>query len=63
MSTDWPGGFYTYEDPEQSAVRGRYGAALYPEVQVPEYRAAVTGERDVVELEERQTAAGAASCG
>ena len=21
MSTDWPGGFYTYEDPETSAVR------------------------------------------
>jgi multiple sugar transport system substrate-binding protein len=31
MSTDWPGGFYTYEDPEQSAVTGRYGVALYPE--------------------------------
>ncbi|MEW6637579.1 MAG: extracellular solute-binding protein [Actinomycetota bacterium] len=28
MSTDWPGGFYTYED---SAVKGRYGVALYPE--------------------------------
>ena len=31
MSTDWPGGFYTYEDPEQSAVVGSYGVALYPE--------------------------------
>ena len=31
MSTDWPGGFYTYEDPEQSAVTGRYDVALYPE--------------------------------
>lgn len=31
MSTDWPGGFYTYEDREQSRVAGRYGVALYPE--------------------------------
>jgi multiple sugar transport system substrate-binding protein len=31
MSTDWPGGFYTYEDPEASAVAGSYGVALYPE--------------------------------
>ncbi len=31
MSTDWPGGFYTYEDPRESAVAGRYGVALYPE--------------------------------
>jgi multiple sugar transport system substrate-binding protein len=31
MSTDWPGGFYTYEDREASAVAGRYGVALYPE--------------------------------
>ena len=31
MSTDWPGGFYTYEDPEQSAVAGSYSVALYPE--------------------------------
>ena len=31
MSTDWPGGFYTYEDPEQSAVVGSYDVALYPE--------------------------------
>ena len=31
MSTDWPGGFYTYEDPDQSAVTGRYNVALYPE--------------------------------
>jgi multiple sugar transport system substrate-binding protein len=31
MSTDWPGGFYTYEDPEESAVVGRYDVSLYPE--------------------------------
>jgi multiple sugar transport system substrate-binding protein len=31
MSTDWPGGFYTYEHPETSAVAGSYGVALYPE--------------------------------
>jgi multiple sugar transport system substrate-binding protein len=31
MSTDWPGGFYTYEDPGQSAVVGSYDVALYPE--------------------------------
>src|SRR5215211_7811557 len=31
MSTDWPGGFYTYEDPEQSTVVGSYDVALYPE--------------------------------
>jgi multiple sugar transport system substrate-binding protein len=31
MSTDWPGGFYTYEDPDQSAVVGSYDVALYPE--------------------------------
>jgi multiple sugar transport system substrate-binding protein len=31
MSTDWPGGFYTYEDPETSAVVGSYDVALYPE--------------------------------
>ena len=31
MSTDWPGGFYTYEDPGQSAVAGSYDVALYPE--------------------------------
>jgi multiple sugar transport system substrate-binding protein len=31
MSTDWPGGFYTYEDPVESAVAGRYAVALYPE--------------------------------
>jgi multiple sugar transport system substrate-binding protein len=30
MSTDWPGGFYTYEDPEQSSVVGSYDVALYP---------------------------------
>lgn len=31
MSTDWPGGFYTYTDPEQSGVAGRFDVALYPE--------------------------------
>jgi multiple sugar transport system substrate-binding protein len=31
MSTDWPGGFYTYEDPGTSAVAGTYDVALYPE--------------------------------
>lgn len=31
MSSDWPGSFYTYEDPAQSAVAGRYDLALYPE--------------------------------
>jgi multiple sugar transport system substrate-binding protein len=31
MSTDWPGGFYTYEDPAQSEIMGRYDLALYPE--------------------------------
>jgi multiple sugar transport system substrate-binding protein len=31
MSTDWPGGFYTYEDPGQSAVVGSFDVALYPE--------------------------------
>ena len=31
MSTDWPGGFYTYEDPEQSSVVGSYDVTLYPE--------------------------------
>lgn len=30
MSTDWPGGFYTYEDPDHSAVVGSYDVALYP---------------------------------
>jgi multiple sugar transport system substrate-binding protein len=30
MFTDWPGGFYTYEDPKQSAVVGSYDVALYP---------------------------------
>ena len=30
MSTDWPGGFYTYQD-EGSAVADRFGVALYPE--------------------------------
>ena len=28
---DWPGGYYTYEDPETSAVAGTYDVALYPE--------------------------------
>jgi multiple sugar transport system substrate-binding protein len=31
MSTDWPGGFYTYLDPYQSAVVDRFDLALYPE--------------------------------
>jgi multiple sugar transport system substrate-binding protein len=31
MSTDWPGGFYTYVDPEQSEVADRFDVALYPE--------------------------------
>jgi multiple sugar transport system substrate-binding protein len=31
MSTDWPGGFYTYLDPDQSAVADRFDVALYPE--------------------------------
>jgi len=31
MSTDWPGGFYTYEDPDQSEVADRFDVALYPE--------------------------------
>jgi multiple sugar transport system substrate-binding protein len=31
MSTDWPGGFYAYEDPATSAVVGSYDVALYPE--------------------------------
>ena len=31
MSTDWPGGFYTYEDTEQSSVVGSYDVTLYPE--------------------------------
>jgi multiple sugar transport system substrate-binding protein len=30
MSTDWPGGFYTYEE-EASAVADRFDLALYPE--------------------------------
>jgi multiple sugar transport system substrate-binding protein len=31
MSTDWPGGFYTYKDPERSEVTDRFEVALYPE--------------------------------
>ena len=31
MSTDWPGGFYTYIDPEGSEVADRFDVALYPE--------------------------------
>jgi multiple sugar transport system substrate-binding protein len=31
MSTDWPGGFYTYVDPEGSEVAGRFDVALYPQ--------------------------------
>jgi multiple sugar transport system substrate-binding protein len=31
MSSDWPGGFYTYEDPDQSEIVDRFDVALYPE--------------------------------
>ena len=31
MSTDWPGGFYTYVDPGGSEVAGRFDVSLYPE--------------------------------
>ena len=31
MSTDWPGGFYTYVDPERSRILDRFDVALYPE--------------------------------
>jgi multiple sugar transport system substrate-binding protein len=31
MSSDWPGGFYTYADPDASSVAGRFDVALYPE--------------------------------
>jgi multiple sugar transport system substrate-binding protein len=31
MSTDWPGGFYTYIDPGQSSIVDRFDVALYPE--------------------------------
>ena len=31
MSTDWPGGFYTYVDRQTSEVAGRFDVALYPE--------------------------------
>ena len=31
MSTDWPGGFYTYVDPGESEVAGRFDVALYTE--------------------------------
>lgn len=31
MSTDWPGGFYTYQDPSISSVVDRHNVALYPE--------------------------------
>lgn len=30
MSTDWPGGFYTYQDPSLSAVVDRHNVTLYP---------------------------------
>jgi multiple sugar transport system substrate-binding protein len=36
MSTDWPGGFYTYEG-EGSAVADRYEFALYPEGRAGRY--------------------------
>jgi multiple sugar transport system substrate-binding protein len=31
MSTDWPGGFYTYVEPGQSSIVERFDVALYPE--------------------------------
>ena len=31
MSTDWPGGFYTYVDPERSRILDRFDVALFPE--------------------------------
>jgi multiple sugar transport system substrate-binding protein len=31
MSSDWPGGFYTYVDPGQSSIVERFDVALYPE--------------------------------
>lgn len=37
MSTDWPGGFYTYEDPEESAVAGSYDVVLYPKGRAGRY--------------------------
>ncbi len=37
MSTDWPGGFYTYADPDQSDVAGRFDVALYPEGRAGRY--------------------------
>lgn len=30
MTTDWPGGFYTYADPALSRVSGKFDLALYP---------------------------------
>jgi len=30
MTTDWPGGFYTYTDPSMSQVSGVFDLALYP---------------------------------
>src|SRR5215213_6429778 len=33
MSTDWPGGFYTYVDTGQSSIVDRFDVALYPEGQ------------------------------
>ncbi len=31
MTTDWPGGFYTYTDPALCAVADRFNVALYPQ--------------------------------
>lgn len=31
ISTDWPGGFYAYLDPDDSGVVGRFDVTLYPE--------------------------------
>lgn len=37
MSTDWPGGFYTYLDPKQSAVVDSFDVTLYPEGRAGRY--------------------------
>ncbi len=31
MSTDWPGGFYTYEDPKLSKIVSKYDLSMYPQ--------------------------------
>jgi len=30
MTTDWPGGYHLFKDPERSKVAGNFGIALYP---------------------------------